>query len=135
MHCTCVVRALYVLCTRIFDMCHPSCILLCKDGGSAYSGFVTLSLLSNSSTQPYSLMSWVRAIVSNRMAGSGEQWVNTMKQYNSGTYNNQVLSTKNHITSKRLKITQPIPSRYSMPVPRPSFHSLTLLLSSGLWWI
>jgi len=38
---------------------------------------------------PQSLMSWVRVIVSNRIATNGSYWTETMSKYNSGTYNNQ----------------------------------------------
>ncbi len=34
-------------------------------------------------------MSWIRVLVSNRLAHSGEMWTETMAKYNSGTYNNQ----------------------------------------------
>ena len=36
-----------------------------------------------------SVMQWIRATVANRVATSGQEWHNTFKQYNSGTYNNQ----------------------------------------------
>jgi len=39
--------------------------------------------------KPETVMSWIRVIVSNRMASSGSEWVNLMANYNSGTYNNQ----------------------------------------------
>jgi len=38
---------------------------------------------------PSTVVSWIRAIVANRMANSGKEWVSIMKKYNSGTYNNQ----------------------------------------------
>jgi len=41
------------------------------------------------SITPQSLMSWIRAIVSNRMTTSGKEWTTMMAKYNSGTYNNQ----------------------------------------------
>lgn len=39
--------------------------------------------------KPQSLLSWVRAGISNRIANGGEQWSQTFAQYNSGTYSNQ----------------------------------------------
>jgi len=38
---------------------------------------------------PQSVPDWIRVIISNRMASSGEEWANTYSQHNSGTYNNQ----------------------------------------------
>lgn len=46
------------------------------------------SLYANYLT-PNSVLTWVRSIVANRMSHNGEQWVNTFKRYNSGSYNNQ----------------------------------------------
>eukprot|EP01121_Diplochlamys_sp_Union-15-3_P017329 TRINITY_DN607_c0_g1_i1.p1 TRINITY_DN607_c0_g1~~TRINITY_DN607_c0_g1_i1.p1 ORF type:complete len:533 (-),score=75.69 TRINITY_DN607_c0_g1_i1:57-1655(-) len=40
-------------------------------------------------TAENSVMSWIRTMVSNRMADSGEQWTKYFAMYNSGTYNNQ----------------------------------------------
>lgn len=39
-----------------------------------------------------SVLSWMRVMVANRMANNGKQWVDVFSKYNSGTYNNQVLS-------------------------------------------
>lgn len=38
---------------------------------------------------PQSVPEWIRVILANRMAGSGEEWSSVYQQYNSGTYNNQ----------------------------------------------
>eukprot|EP00419_Tripos_fusus_P011299 CAMPEP_0172665738 /NCGR_PEP_ID=MMETSP1074-20121228/7422_1 /TAXON_ID=2916 /ORGANISM="Ceratium fusus, Strain PA161109" /LENGTH=623 /DNA_ID=CAMNT_0013482079 /DNA_START=84 /DNA_END=1955 /DNA_ORIENTATION=+ len=38
--------------------------------------------------RPQALPFWVRAMVANRLAKSGAQWMEVFKQYNSGTYNN-----------------------------------------------
>ncbi len=38
-----------------------------------------------------SVLAWVRNLVANRMANSGEEWCNIYKEHNSGTYNNQWL--------------------------------------------
>ena len=36
-----------------------------------------------------SVLSWIRTIVANRMAKSGQHWIEIFSKYNSGTYNNQ----------------------------------------------
>ena len=38
---------------------------------------------------PNTLLCWVRVIVANRLATSGEEWIDIFKKENSGTYNNQ----------------------------------------------
>jgi len=38
--------------------------------------------------RPQALPFWVRAMVANRLANSGVQWMEVFKKYNSGTYNN-----------------------------------------------
>jgi hypothetical protein len=40
-----------------------------------------------------SVLSWIRTIVANRMAGDAPTWVSVFSQYNSGTYNNQWMVT------------------------------------------
>ena len=35
--------------------------------------------------KPQSLLAWQRVRVANAMAGSGREWYNAVKQYNSGT--------------------------------------------------
>ena len=39
--------------------------------------------------QPNCLLTWVRVILANRLAISGEDWINIFRRENSGTYNNQ----------------------------------------------
>lgn len=39
---------------------------------------------------PASVPSWQRVRAANLLAADGQQWVNTFKRHNSGTYNNQV---------------------------------------------
>jgi len=38
---------------------------------------------------PKSIFSWIRSVVTNRMALDGKSWANIFCEYNSGTYNNQ----------------------------------------------
>ena len=40
---------------------------------------------------PQSLFAWQRVRLANHMAANGSQWFNIVKQYNSGTYNNQYM--------------------------------------------
>jgi len=42
-------------------------------------------------TTPYSLLTWVRVIVANRLASNGEEWAKIFQKENSGTYNNQFM--------------------------------------------
>ena len=42
-------------------------------------------------TTPYALLTWVRAIVANRLASSAEEWTHLFQKENSGTYNNQYM--------------------------------------------
>lgn len=39
---------------------------------------------------PSSLLYWVRVMVANRMASTGEEWAEVFVEEQSGTYNNQV---------------------------------------------
>ena len=43
--------------------------------------------------KPESLLSWVRVMVANQVSTTGYEWVSYLKQYNSGTYNNQWIVT------------------------------------------
>ena len=56
---------------------------------------------------PNTLFTWVRVILANRLATSGEDWINIFKRENSGTYNNQfqVLDLKQiELNKKELSI-------------------------------
>ena len=54
---------------------------------------------------PESLLTWVRVILSNRLAGSAEEWTNIFKKENSGTYNDQyMILDLNKINLKKKKI-------------------------------
>jgi len=39
--------------------------------------------------QPNTSLTWMRTLIANRMATSGQTWCNVFARYNSGTYNNQ----------------------------------------------
>ena len=39
--------------------------------------------------KPETLLTWVRVMLANRLASSGEEWIEIFKKENSGTYNNQ----------------------------------------------
>lgn len=55
--------------------------------------------------QPTTLLEWVRTIVANRLARTGNQWCSIFEKYNSGTYNNQwmILDYKLFEAGKPLK--------------------------------
>ncbi len=40
---------------------------------------------------PNTLPTWIRAILTNRLASSAEEWVEIFKKENSGTYNNKFI--------------------------------------------
>jgi len=46
---------------------------------------------------PQSVLSWIRTIVSNRMAGDAQNWTIIFSMYNSGTYNNQWMVVDNSL--------------------------------------
>ena len=66
---------------------------------------------------PETLFTWVRVILANRLASSGEEWINLFKRENSGTYNNQFLVlnlnkvdlNKKEIKDKALMIIEQLP--------------------------
>ena len=68
---------------------------------------------------PESLLTWVRVILSNRLAGSAEEWTNIFKKENSGTYNDQYMILdlnkinlkKKNILKKSLMIIEQIPGQ------------------------
>jgi hypothetical protein len=40
---------------------------------------------------PASVLTWIRSIVANRLAHTGQEWTDLFARYNSGTYNNQFM--------------------------------------------
>ena len=84
--------------------------------------------------QPNSLLTWVRVILSNRLAKSGEDWINIFIRENSGTYNNQfqVLDlskidlNKKDIQDKALMIIEQLP-QYNQS------GDVTQYLRKGYW--
>jgi hypothetical protein len=42
---------------------------------------------------PISVPEWIRIVVANRLANSGQDWVNQFFLFNDGTYNNQWMIT------------------------------------------
>ena len=54
---------------------------------------------------PEALLTWVRAMISNRLASSAEDWTNIFEKENSGTYNNQfMILDLNRVDLKNKKI-------------------------------
>lgn len=80
------------------------------------------------------VLSWMRVIVANRMSSTALEWVNTIKLYNSGTYNNQyqVLDLKLIDTEKKsiaqgaFYILEQIPGYTEQ-------YDMTDLLKKGYW--
>ena len=85
-------------------------------------------------TTPYALLTWVRVIVSNRLASSAEEWTNIFQKENSGTYNNQyiildlnLIDLKNIIIpEKSLMIIEQIPGETEI-------NDVTNVLKEGYW--
>ena len=86
------------------------------------------------SMNPKALLTWVRAMVSNRLASSAEDWTNIFKKENSGTYNNQFMildinkiDLKNKkIPKKSLMIIEQIPGEVEI-------NDVTDKLKEGYW--
>jgi len=83
--------------------------------------------------KPQSVMSWIRVSVANRMAGSGEEWIDIFKQYNSGTYNNQWII----VNYARFTPGEPLPDGVLHVVEqiptRVEFEDVTHYLRLGYW--
>jgi len=95
------------------------------------NGIMNNSLYS--AVTPNSVLSWIRAIVSNKMASNGKEWVSIFSNYNSGTYNNQwiVVDMKklvvgDHLEPGTLWILEQIPGYIESA-------DVTETLSYGYW--
>jgi hypothetical protein len=83
---------------------------------------------------PNTLLTWVRGILANRLASSGEEWLNLFKIENSGTYNNQFMVldlkkidiNKKDIKDKALMIIEQLP-QYT------ESKDVTQYLRKGYW--
>ena len=84
---------------------------------------------------PKSLFTWVRAILANRLAGSGEEWTQIFKKENSGTYSNQFMIldlnridlNKKDLKDKALMIIE------QMPNYTETFDATDHLLNNKYW--
>ena len=84
--------------------------------------------------KPETILTWVRVIVANRLASSGEEWIEIFRRENSGTYNNQfqvldlnkVNMTSKEIDEKAFMIIEQLPD-YTESA------DLTQVLSKGYW--
>jgi hypothetical protein len=84
--------------------------------------------------KPETILTWVRVMVANRLASSGEEWVEIFKRENSGTYNNQfqvldlnkVNLEKKEINEKALMVIEQLPE-YTESA------DLTQVLTKGYW--
>ena len=85
--------------------------------------------------KPETLLTWVRAMVANRLAASAEDWTNIFQKENSGTYNNQYMildinkiSLKNRkIPEKSLMIIEQIPGEVEI-------NDVTEQLKNKYYW-
>ena len=83
---------------------------------------------------PETLLTWVRVMLANRLASSGEEWINIFKKENSGTYNNQfqildlnkVYMNKKEINEKAFMIIEQLPE-YTESA------DVTQFLTKGYW--
>ena len=83
---------------------------------------------------PETLLTWVRVILANRLATSGEDWINLFQKENSGTYNNQFMVLdlskidihKKIIEDKALMIIELLPQYYES-------KDVTEYLRKGYW--
>ena len=84
--------------------------------------------------KPETLLTWVRVMLANRLASSGEKWIEIFKKENSGTYNNQFqvldlneINTKNKtINEKAFMIIEQLPD-YTESA------DVTSYLTKGYW--
>ena len=84
--------------------------------------------------KPESLFTWVRTILSNRLASSAEDWTEIFNEENSGTYNNQFMildlnkiDLKNRkIPDKSLMVIEQIPEEFEI-------NDVTEYLRKGYW--
>ena len=85
--------------------------------------------------KPETLLTWVRAMVANRLASSAEDWTNIFKKENSGTYNNQYMILdinkinlkKKEIPEKSLMIIEQIPEEVEV-------NDVTQQLKNKYYW-
>eukprot|EP01116_Phalansterium_solitarium_P000183 TRINITY_DN10100_c0_g1_i1.p1 TRINITY_DN10100_c0_g1~~TRINITY_DN10100_c0_g1_i1.p1 ORF type:complete len:556 (-),score=154.75 TRINITY_DN10100_c0_g1_i1:222-1889(-) len=97
------------------------------------NGVYNMSLYD--SIQPESLVSWVRVIVSNRLATSGADWVQVMARYNSGTYNNQwiVVDYKLFVAGSKVLANNTLWIGSQMPGIFESADVTSVINSQGYW--
>ena len=84
--------------------------------------------------KPESLLTWVRVMIANRLASSGEEWIEIFKKENSGTYNNQfqildlnkIDINKKEINEKAFMIIEQLPE-YTESA------DVTHFLTKGYW--
>ena len=83
---------------------------------------------------PNALLTWVRALLSNRLASSAEEWTQIFQKENSGTYNNQYMILdvnkidleNKTIPEKSLMIIEQIPGETQI-------NDVTHILKEGYW--
>lgn len=84
---------------------------------------------------PASNLSWIRAMVANRLSSGGEQWTRIFARYNSGTYNNQyqILDLKMIDTKEKIVRDNALWIIEQMPGFTDSADVTEILKSQGYW--
>jgi len=90
------------------------------------------ALYANTTEQ--TVMYWIRAMVANRMASTGEEWVSWFALYNSGTYNNQWIIVDNKLFTPNEPL-QPNTLWIAEQVPGyvVSGDQTSVLINTGYW--
>ncbi|KYQ94010.1 phospholipase B-like protein [Tieghemostelium lacteum] len=95
------------------------------------NSIINMSLYSQ--VKPTTLLYWVRSMVANRLANSGQEWIDNYVPYQSGTYNNQwmivdykLFTPFSELQNGTLMIMESIPGEYMSA-------DVTGILSFGYW--
>eukprot|EP00118_Oscarella_pearsei_P024892 m.307042 g.307042 ORF g.307042 m.307042 type:complete len:550 (+) comp41843_c0_seq1:97-1746(+) len=120
---------------------YPAAVLSIDDYYIISSGLVTQETTNGNNNdklwqyvQPRTVLDFVRCMVANRLANSGEEWSKVFEKYNSGTYNNQwmIVDYKLFKAGKELQpntlwILEQLPGYVE-------YHDMTSVLSEKGYW-